>query len=253
MARHPTAAPDRRGPDTERPVIVPRRLPPPQREFTAPRQVWYAAFGSNMHRSRLSCYLTGGRPAGGRKAQPGCRDPRPPERALPVMLPGELYFAMESSVWTGGMAFYDPEGEGRTAARAWLVTAGQFSDIAAQEMHRAPDTDLDLREVLTSGRCELGGGRYETLVCAGTVEGHPVLTFTAPWGRDDVPCSPPAAVYLRHLASGLAEAHRWSGRCIAGYLASRRGAAGHWSAEAVEGLLETPPGAPEHEHAPVPG
>ncbi|NLU73148.1 histone deacetylase [Streptomyces sp. HNM0575] len=206
-----------------------------------------------MHRSRLSCYLTGGRPEGGRKAQPGCRDPRPPERALPVMLPGELYFAMESPVWTGGSAFYDPDAEGHTAARAWLVTAGQFSDIAAQEMHREPGTDLDLREVLTSGRCEVGGGRYETLVCAGTVEDRPVLTFTAPWGRDGVPGNPPAAVYLRHLASGLAESHGWPAARIAAYLASRRGAAGHWSAAAVEGLLESPPGEPEDEAAPLPG
>ncbi|OEU91972.1 histone deacetylase [Streptomyces abyssalis] len=223
---------------------VPRQPGPPQREFTAPRKVWYAAFGSNMHRSRLDCYLTGGCPPGGRRAQPGCRDPRPPERALPVMLPGELYFALESPLWTGGTAFYDPGGEGRTAARAWLVTAGQFADIAAQEMHREPGEDLDLREVLVSGRHELGTGRYETLVCAGTLDGHPVLTFTAPWARAGVPGNPPAAAYLGHLASGLAESHGWSGARIGTYLATRPGAAGHWSAEAVAGLLPAPPGAP---------
>lgn len=227
-------------------MLIPRPTPPPQREFTAPRQVWYAAFGSNMHLSRLDCYLSGGRPPGGRQAQPGCRDPRPPERALPVMLPGELYFAQESSVWTGGMAFYDPDGEGRTAARAWLVTAGQFSDFAAQEMHRqpGPDADLELREVLASGRDQVGQGRYETLVRAGVVDGIPVLTFTAPWRRASVPGNAPAAAYLRHLASGLAESHAWSGRRIAEYLATRPGAAGHWSTEAVAGLLQAPSGAP---------
>ncbi|WP_314174033.1 histone deacetylase [Streptomyces winkii] len=213
-------------------------MPSTRRKFTAPQRVWYAAFGSNMHRSRLDCYLTGGRPSGGRRAQPGCRDQRPPERALPVMLPGELYFALESPVWTGGTAFYDPDGEGSTAARAWLVTAGQFSDIAAQEMHRPPGTDLDLREVLTSGREETGPGRYETLVCAGVLDGDPVLTFTAPWGRTDVPGNPPAAAYLEHLASGLAESHGWSGARIAEYLAMRPGAAGHWSAESVAELLQ---------------
>lgn len=221
-------------------------MPPPQREFNAPRQVWYAAFGSNLHRSRLDCYLAGGRPSGGHRAQPGCRDPRPPERALPVMLPGELYFALESSVWTGGTAFYDPDGEGRTAARAWLVTAGQFSDIAAQEMHRPTGADLDLREVLTSGRHEVGTGRYETLVCTGTLDGLPVLTITAPWGRGDVTANAPAPAYLRHLAAGLAESHAWSGERISGYLASRPGAAGHWSAEEIAGLLQAPAGAPVH-------
>lgn len=223
-------------------MIKPRQMPPPRREFTAPRQVWYAAFGSNMHLSRLSCYLRGGRPSGGLQAQPGCRDPRPPERALPVMLPGELYFALESPVWTGGSAFYDPAGQGRTAARAWLVTAGQFSDIAAQEMRREPGTDLDLHEVLTSGRDEIGPGRYETLVCAGLIDDRPVLTFTAPWGREDVRGNPPAAAYLEHLASGLAESHGWSYDRIAEYLATRAGAEGHWSSEDVAGLLESPPG-----------
>lgn len=227
-------------------MITPRRMSPRKREFSAPRQVWYASFGSNMHRARLECYLSGGRPSGGRRAQPGCRDPRPPERALPVMLPGELYFALESSLWTGGTAFYDPDGEGRTAAQAWLVTAGQFSDIAAQEMRRPPGEDLDLREVLTSGRHEMGAGRYETLVCAGTVDGHPVLTFTAPWGRGDVPGNAPAADYLRHLASGLAESHAWSDERVAGYLAARPGAAGHWSAQDVADLLRAPAGAPVH-------
>ena len=33
----------------------------------------------------------------------------------------------------GGMAFYDPAGRGSTAARAYLITHEQFSDIAAQE------------------------------------------------------------------------------------------------------------------------
>lgn len=209
----------------------------PRREFTAPDLVWYASFGSNMHRSRLDCYLHGGCPPGGIRAQPGCRDRRPPERALPLMLPGELYFACESETWTGGIAFYDPLGEGRTAARAWLVTAGQFSDIAAQEMHREPGADLDLREVITSGRQELGPGRYETLICAGTVEDRPVLTFTAPWARGDVPGNAPVAAYLGHLASGLAESHGWPADRIARYLATRPGAAGHWSAEAVAGLM----------------
>jgi hypothetical protein len=158
------------------------------------------------------------------------------------MLPGELYFALESPVWTGGSAFYDPDGAGRTAARAWLVTSGQFSDIAAQEMRREPGTDLDLREVLSSGRDEMGQGRYETLVCAGVIDDRPVLTFTAPWRRESVEGNPPAGVYLQHLASGLAESHGWSSDRIAGYLATRPGAKGHWSRDAVAALLHSSPG-----------
>lgn len=223
-------------------MTIPRQLAPAEQRFESTAQldrVWYAAFGSNLHLARLGYYLTGGRPPGARHACPGCRDPRGPERTVPVMLPGQLYFALESPTWTGGLAFYDPGCAGETAARAYLLTAGQFSDIAAQEMRREPGTDLDLGEALATGRAELGPGRYETLICAGTLDGLPVLTFTAPWGRDDVAWNPPAAAYLWQLASGLAEAHAWSPGRIAAYLTSRPGAAGHWSAEAVAELLTT--------------
>lgn len=218
-------------------MTIPRQPSPLEPETAVTRHVWYAAFGSNLFLARLNYYLTGGTPPGTRWHHPGCRDPRQPEQAVPIMLPGELYFALESPVWTGGVAFYDPLGAGEAAARAYLVTAEQFSDIAAQEMHRRPGEDLDLSEVLATGRSELGPGRYETLVCPGLLDGHPVLTFTAPWARDDVTCTSPSAAYLRQLALGLAEAHGWSGEGIADYLSTRAGAAGSWTAEAVAGLL----------------
>jgi hypothetical protein len=216
------------------------QLTPLKAQSALTGHVWYAAFGSNLHLSRLTYYLTGGNPPGTSWNHPGCRDPRPPEREVPITLPGGLYFALESQVWTGGIAFYDPDCDGWTAARAYLVTAEQFSDIAAQEMHRQPGTDIDLSEVLARGRAELGPGRYETLVCPGLLEGHPVLTFTARWARDGAAWNPPSAAYLRQLALGLAESHSWSGERIAEYLATRPGAAGHWTPDAVAALL------PEH-------
>jgi hypothetical protein len=218
-------------------VTIPRQLAPLKRESTSPHHVWYAAFGSNMSYTRLSYYLTGGQPPGAHWTHPGCRDPQQPRRTVPIMLPGELYFALESVVWTGGTAFYDPDGGGRTAARAYLVTAQQFSDIATQEMHRESGADVDLSEVLATGRAEMGPGRYETLVCPGLLDGHPVLTFTAPWGRDDAAWNPPSAAYLRQLAHGLAESHAWSGERIADYLSSCPGAAGHWVPDAVAALV----------------
>lgn len=234
----PQRAEPRRPAEPEPATASPERPSPSAVErVLATGRVWYAAYGSNLHLSRLSCYLAGGRPPGGRVDYPGCRDPRPPQRTRPVTLPGELYFALESPVWTGGTAFYDPDGGGSTAARAYLVTVGQFADVAAQEMHRPPERDLALDEVFAAGRAALGPGRYETLVCAGEVAGYPVLTFTAPWRRTEVPGNPPVASYLRHLAAGLAESHGWSAPRIADYLATRPGAAGHWSAEAVAALL----------------
>ncbi|WSL49429.1 histone deacetylase [Streptomyces sp. NBC_01267] len=190
-----------------------------------------------MHLDRLAAYIEGGQPPGGSMTYPGCRDRRMPSRSVPVELRGVLYFATESPVWGGGRAFYDPEQEGRVYARAYLVSAAQFADIAAQEMYRSPGEDLDLSAVLTSGVAQLGSGRYETLVCAGQMDGLPVLTFTAPWGADDVTLVPPSRAYVSFVASGLLEAGAWDADTVAAYVASSRGAAGHWSEEAIRGLI----------------
>lgn len=199
--------------------------------------VWYAAYGSNLSAARLRCYLAGGRPPGARRTYPGARDRAEPVRDEPVWLDGEVYFALESRVWGGGMAFYDPAAGGRTPARAYLLTVGQFSDLAAQEMHRAPASDLDLVDAVVSGRHQHGPGRYETLVHAGHRDGLPMFTLTAPWRLADAAPTAPSAAYLLMLASGLADAHRWDRPTIAEHLASRPGARGTWTPAAIENLL----------------
>ncbi|MGW7135792.1 histone deacetylase [Streptomyces xanthophaeus] len=173
-------------------------------ELPVPERVWYASYGSTMHMDRLTAYLAGGTPPGATRTYPGCRDHRAPERSLAVELAGCLYFATESPVWTGGRGFYDPEAPGRMRARAHLVTVGQLSDVAAQEMYREPGADVDLTRALREGRDRLGAGRYETLICPGTIEGIPVLTFTAPWSSREVDPLMPSAAYLRYLAGGAA-------------------------------------------------
>jgi len=198
-----------------------------------PQLIWYAAYGSNMHRERLRAYVCGGQPEGAARWYPGCRDGTMPAESVPVELPGAVYFATTSPVWGGGRAFYDPAAEGRALAVAHLLTPGQFSDIAAQEMYREPGEDLDLTSVLAHGRAALGEGRYETLVRAGELDGHPVLTFTAPWRLHEVPYVAPAGAYLRYLASGLLEAGR-PPETVAGYLA---GAARTWSAAEILELI----------------
>ncbi|MEU3190518.1 histone deacetylase [Streptomyces sp. NPDC006992] len=204
-----------------------------------PRELWYAAYGSNVHPERLRAYLAGGRPRGASRWYPGCRDRTMPAESVPVELPGVLYFATASPVWGGGRAFYDPDAEGRTLAVAHLVTAGQFSDIAAQEMYREPGTDLDLSPVLARGRDRIGAGRYETLVYVGELAGHPVLTCTAPWHVGEVRHLPPAAAYLRFLATGLLSAGGgWSAAVVAEYLAGAPGAERQWSAADVLRLME---------------
>jgi hypothetical protein len=156
-----------------------------------------------------------------------------------VTLPGTVYFALESKVWTGGMAFYDPDVPGEVAARAYLLTAGQFIDIAAQEMHRMPGGDLDLTAVVSCGRVQLGPGRYETLLLAGYRGGYPLLTFTAPWRVDDVQPTTPSAAYLGMLATGLRESHGWASRRIAEYLSALPGARGAWRSSDVGRLISS--------------
>jgi hypothetical protein len=205
-----------------------------------PEHVWYASYGSNMHLDRLALYIKGGHPPGTTTMYPGCRDPRMPSRSVPVELAGALYFAAESAVWGGGRAFYDPEADGRVLARAHLITSGQFSDIAAQEMYHAPGPPPDLTEVLTTGRAVLGPGRYETLLCPGRLESLPVLTFTAHWSMNDVRRNPPSATYVRFLAAGLLAAGAWDVAEVTSYLAACPGVAGHWTEEAITDLLRDP-------------
>jgi hypothetical protein len=201
-----------------------------------PGFVWYAAYGSNTHLTRLNSYLAGGVPPGGGREYPGCRDARPPLRSVPLELPGRMYFATRSPVWSGGRAFYDGDVPGGAVrARAHLLTIGQFSDIVAQEMYRSPGADLDLGEVLRCGRAGLGGGRYETLLYPGDLDGHPVLVFTAPWGCDGAEHVRPSGIYLRHIAEGLAETGAWDLPGIAAYLAEC--ADGAWDPRQITALL----------------
>lgn len=211
-----------------------------------PDRVWYAAYGSNTDPDRLVGYLTGVGPGDAARTAPGispggCRDHTPPARSLALVLPGLLYFATESAIWTGGRAFYDPTTAAETPARAYLLTLPQFSDIAAQEMYRRSGADLDLTEALRTGRSRLGPGRYETLVCPGVFDGVPVLTFTAPWRWREICGNPPSAPYLRRIGTGLRAAHEWSAAETAGYLATRPGAAGHWTPGRVAALLRAEP------------
>ncbi|MCX5195971.1 histone deacetylase [Streptomyces sp. NBC_00249] len=210
---------------------------PLTRALPVPEHVWYASYGSNMHMDRLAAYIAGGTPPGATRTYPGCRDRRAPQRSIAVELEGCLYFATESPVWTGGRAFYDPTAAGRMRGRAHLVTVGQMSDIATQEMYEDPGADLDLTTVLRDGRDELGPGRYETLICPGTIEGIPVLTCTAPWTLQDVEVRTPSAAYLRYLAGGLLESGPWEERGIAEYLAACPGAEGTWTPQQVQKLF----------------
>jgi hypothetical protein len=199
--------------------------------------IWYVSYGSNMHVDRFACYVAGGIPDGGKKHYPGCRDTTPPRRAEGFEVEGGVYFATESPVWQGGRAFFDRALPDRSHVRAYLITRQQFSDVCAQEMYRAPGADLDLTEVLATGRSKLGEGRYETLVHLGEHDGYPMLTFTAPWSYKPEALVAPSAPYLRMLGHGLIDTHGWSLRETAEYLSRVRGVEGVWSSDEIIPML----------------
>ena len=199
-------------------------------------QVWYASYGSNLARDRFMCYLGGGRPPGVTRTYPGARDPSPPTGDRGLTLPGDMFFAWESPTWGGGIAFYDATAQGETLARAYLVSEQQFADVAAQEMHRLPGEDLDLSTVLSRARHDLGPGRYESLHLVGELEGHPVLTFTAP-DPSALQRNSPTQPYLAMIARGLSETHGLSVEAITTYLAGRPGAQPGWDVDALRALV----------------
>ena len=186
-------------------------------------EVWYVSYGSNMSSARLAVYLDGGVPVGGTHHNPGARDSTTPRHDVAVDLPGALYFAGNSRQWGGGVAFYDHDAPGGpTAARAYLVTAGQFADVAAQEMRRVPEQNDPLEEVviggIDGGIHHVGPGHYETLVEVGRLHGAPMLLFTAPHGIDHVEHTRPAPAYVATLALGLRESRQWDQRQVEAYL-----------------------------------
>ena len=184
--------------------------------------VWYVAYGSNLHAARLRCYLAGGRPPGARRTYPGCRDRTEPRAAAAVRVPGRLVFAGRSTVWGGGVAGHDPTAEGTLAARAYLVTRGQLSDLVAQETRQQPGRDLAL-----DGAIRNASGLYDTVAQVGHRDGHPMLTLAT---RGEVTTASPSASYLRVIMSGLAETFGWDVDRRVEYLLAARGLGPRWTA-----------------------
>jgi hypothetical protein len=195
--------------------------------------VWYAAYGSNLRRERFSCYLSGGRPEGSARTYAGCRDPAPSRAEGSIRFPGRIAFGGESTVWTGGMAFVDPGGHGQVAARTYLITLEQFSDVVAQEIRQIPGRDIPVAVTRRGGRHGLGPGRYDTVLRVGVRDGLPVLAITAA----DLPePAPPADAYLWSMAHGLHATFEFDQAAFADYLSPAPGIDGEWSRERLLAL-----------------
>ena len=140
-------------------------------------------------------------------------------------------FAGRSTVWGGGLAFYDSAAQGDIAARAYLVTFGQFSDVVAQEA-RAPIAE----NLVLSGaqrRWPAPSGVYETVVHVDDLEGFPMLSITS---LQDLVPTPPSAPYLRTILAGLGEVFGWGVDQRIEYLMRARGVTPVWTRDALSSL-----------------
>jgi hypothetical protein len=175
------------------------------------REVFYAAYGSNLSAERFACYIGGGTAAGASRALPGARDRRPPESAHALRLPGRLSFRGHSSTWGGAPAIFEPathkgHGGAEVFARVWRLGWRQLEDVMAQENGRATiPLDVESAALVDGTSMLVGPGRYDRLVCVGIHEGLPVLTFTAPASLESVPPEAPSLAYLAHIITGLRE------------------------------------------------
>lgn len=204
-----------------------------------PDGIWYVTYGSNLSADRFTCYLVGGRPAGGARLYTGCRDPRRPKKRLAIEVPGRLYFAGESAVWNGGSAFLDPSYDGVVAARAYLVTAGQFSDVVAQETRRPVGRDLRLGGLEQGDSLRVEALHYKRLLHLGWRDDIPLMTMTSD-GHDPDVWSAPAKPYLWTIGAGLRESHGWDADRVGSYLAAAGGADAAWTAGQIADVVREP-------------
>ena len=96
--------------------------------------VWFVAYGPNILYEQFKVSINGGRFRDTKKHYPGCAKKTLPQKDMPFILPYERYFGGTSFHWDDkGMAFLDPDKEGETCGRAYLITAAQFEEIKKAE------------------------------------------------------------------------------------------------------------------------
>lgn len=184
------------------------------------RSVWYAAYGSNLLRARFMAYLQGGsvRTDGSGPVETGADNPSPPMDDRPARLDGwQLVFAGRSRRWSmGGVCSVVPVGSNRglqpgpappeVLGRAWLITAGQLTDVWRQENAGvALETERVVAAVDRGVDLEAESGAYRRLACLGKLDGVPMFTIT---GTDEVlsRLNRPDPAYRSVVADGLSEA-----------------------------------------------
>jgi hypothetical protein len=206
------------------------RTPPAVPPSARGREVFYAAYGSNLSAERFACYIAGGTAPGSSRALPGARDRRQPVSWRALKVPGRVFFYGRSKTWGGAPAFFVPAAPAAPPgaeifARAWRLAWDQLEDVLAQENGRHPNAlDVEPGALVEGFSMVAGPGRYDRLICVGTLEGLPVLTFTAPGPSESVTPAAPSLEYLAHIITGLRETFDLDDPAIVDYLGRAPGA-----------------------------
>ena len=200
--------------------------------------VWYASYGSNMDTERFTCYIRGGTPSGASRNYAGCDDKSMPIAETSIELPYSLYFAGESSVWTGGAALINNTvSKHRTKSKAYLITKAQFEQVVAQESRRNHVVPMDIVQLRRHGRLINGdgNGQYDQILYCGEYKRYPVVTCTSSWLK--LPYTRPSHAYLKTIISGLQSGHNLSKDDILQYLRNKPGISGNYSSAELSDVI----------------
>ena len=144
--------------------------------------VWYVAYGSNLLKDRLACYIEGGYCERNGREYPACADDTLPSESVSLEMLGNMYFAnFNQGAWeNSAVSFFDADGISITIGRAYLIKESQLEHIHKLEGKGAnwyPDTmelgELDgIRAVTFTNKnvkpsapmCELSGAYISTIM-----------------------------------------------------------------------------------------
>lgn len=183
--------------------------------------IWYAAYGSNLLRSRFMVYLTGGRAPGSDHEHTPCADPTPPAGEQGIVLPHALYFAHESRRWQHcGVAFLDPRPSDSASAyaRLYRITREQFVHVVGEENGAKNQARVSWDLLETGKSCTACPGWYGTVVCLGAHDSTPIYTCTTATGPRTALSRKPHPDYLARIRDGLRESHGLDDATIARYI-----------------------------------
>ena len=116
----------------------------------------------------------------------GCTDKSEPQASRALFIPHQLFFARNSSVWNGGVAFLDPRPseETNTLGRAWLITREQFIEIMQQECG-VEHIDCDWDEFLREKRFRHSEGWYNRLLFSKIIaKAIPSVPYRNYWAKE---------------------------------------------------------------------